>query len=111
MDNGIIITVNLPGRINRSVRHTQKQTVKIDISEVGARKPIWVSRKIKHTDRGDQKCYKKVRISGELIHEWTSNTVPFWSNKREWSKLSKKQRIISYVARYDEGFGVTFEEV
>lgn len=111
MDNGIIITINLPGRIAGSVRHTETQAVKLDISNLGAKKPTWVTRKIVHTDRGDQKCYKKLRVSGELVHEWTSNTVPFWENKKDWSKMSKQQRLVSYIVRFDEGFGVTFEVV
>lgn len=111
MKNGIIITTYFPGKIGGSVSHTEKQAVRTDLSKVGSKKPIWATVNILHSDRPLQKAYRKTKISGELIEEWTSGTVPFWSNKKEWSKFTKQQRLISYVSRYDEGYGVTFEEI
>jgi hypothetical protein len=109
--NGIIITTNLPGRIGGSVRHTSTQTVSILISKIGSSKPVWISREILHTDRPYQSCYKKVNISEEVVNDWISNTIPEWSNKKDWMKMSPKQRLISYVSTFDEGFGVTYEEL
>lgn len=111
MKNGIIITTYLPGRIGGSVSHTETQAVKIDVSNIGSKKPIWATVDILHNDRPLQKAYRKTRISGELVEEWISGTVPSWSTKKEWSKFTKQQRLISYVSRYDEGYGVTFEEI
>ena len=111
MNNGIIITTYFLGKIGGSVSHTEKQAVKTDISNAGSKKPLWSTVEILHNDRPLQKAYRKTRISEKLVEEWTSGTVPFWSNKKEWSKFTKQQRLISYVSRYDEGFGVTFEEV
>lgn len=111
MNNGIIITTFLPGKIGGSVSHTEKQTIKVDASEVGSKKPLWVSKEITHTDRSEQPCYKKLRVHEKIVQEWISNTVPFWHNKKEWFKMNKNQRLVSYVMRFDEGFGVIFEEV
>ena len=111
MKNGIIITTYFPGKIGGSVSHTETQAVRTDVSKVGSKKPILATVDILHSDRLSQKAYRKTRISGELIEEWTSGNAPFWSNKREWSKFTKQQRLVSYVSRYDEGHGVTFEEV
>ena len=111
MKNGIIITTYLLGRIGGSVSHTETQAVRTDVSKVNSKKPIWASVDILHSDRPIQKAYRRTRISGELVEEWTSGTVPFWSNKREWSKFTKQQRLVSYVNRYDEGHGVTLEEI
>ena len=111
MKNGIIITTYFLGKIGGSVSHTEKQAVRTDISEVGSKKPIWAMVDILHSDRPLQKAYRKTRISGDLIEAWTSGAVPFWSNKKEWAKFTKQQRLVSYVSRYDEGFGVSFEEV
>lgn len=111
MNNGIIITTFLPGRIGGSVRHTETQTIKYDSSEIGAKKPLWISVKITHTDRPRQSCYEKLHISEEVVKSWISDTIPFWSSKKEWLRMSKEQRLVSYVSRFDEGFGVTFEEL
>jgi len=111
MDNGIIITTFLQGKIGGSVRHTETQTIRFDNSEVGASKPMWINRKIIHNDRPEQKCYKKLKISSELVADWVSSNVPFWSNKKEWSRMNTTQRLSSYVSRFDEGFGVNYEEI
>ena len=111
MENGIVITTILQGKIGGSVSHTETQTVSVDISELGSKKPVWVSRQITHSDRGEQKCYSRLRISEKIVKEWISDNPPFWANKREWSKMNRNQRLASYVVRFDEGFGVTFEEI
>lgn len=109
MNNGIIITIDLPGKIGSSVSHTEKQTVRLDVAKIGSKKPVWINKQILHSDRPYQKCYKKINISSDVIQEWVSDTVPFWSTKKEWSGLSENQRLASYIVRFDEGYGVSFE--
>lgn len=111
MDNGIIITTFLQGKIGGSVRHTETQTIRFDNSELGSNKPMWINKKIIHNDRSEQKCYKKLKISPEIVSGWVSNTIPFWSDKKEWSRMNTSQRLLSYVNRFDEGFGVIYEEI
>ncbi len=107
--NGIIITTNLPGRIGGSVSHTSTQAVTINVAQ--GNKSTKITREILHTDRPYQSCYKKVNISEEVVNDWISNTIPKWSNKKDWMKMSPVQRLISYVSTFDEGFGVTYEEL
>jgi predicted type IV restriction endonuclease len=109
--NGIIITINLPGRIGGSVSHTSTQAMTIEVFKSGNSKPVRITREILHTDRSYQVCYKKTQISEEVVNSWISNTIPEWSNKKDWSKMSSKQRLVSYVSRFDEGYGVNFEEL
>lgn len=109
MENGIILTINLPGRIGGSVRHTETQTVKVQVIHKG--KVIWVSRKIVHNDRGEQNCVKKTWISAEVVNDWMSDSIPSFSNKKEWAKLTKQQRLVEYVSRFDEGYGISVESI
>lgn len=110
MINGIIITTNLLGRIGGSVRHTETQAVRVDSSKPG-QKPKFETKTILHSDRKESECTRKTRIDPEILEDWASDAVPFWENKRNWQKFSKLQRIASYISRWDEGYGVTFEEV
>lgn len=111
MNNGIIITIVLPGKIGGSVSHTEKQTMKVEVSKIGSKKPIWINKEILHSDRTYQECYKKINISGEVVNDWMSDTVPFWSSKKDWASMSANQRLISYIARFDEGYGVSVESI
>ena len=109
MNNGLVITIKLLGRINGSVRHTETQTIRTSTTVKG--KKQFENVKILHTDRGNQECVQKINISPEVVDFWTSNSNPFWVNTRDWKRMNKNQRIESYVARFDEGYGVSFELV
>lgn len=105
----ILITVNLQGRINGSVKHADKQEVKVDISKVSDKFPKFIVKKIKHTDRGISPCVKKIKITEDILQYWQSNNCPYWEKSNHWKVLNKKQRIESYIKRFDEGFGVTYQ--
>lgn len=104
----ILITVNLQGRINGCVKHTTKQEVRVDISKPEDKFPKFINKKILHTDRGDSVCTKKLKIDESILKIWT-NECPSWEKIGHWKVLSKNQRINSYVKRFDEGFGVTWQ--
>lgn len=111
MNNGIIITVNLPGRLEGSVRHTETQTIKTDISPEGSRKPIWATKEITHTDRKQSDCYLKVNISEEVVDSWTGGKPPYHVKARDWQKYGRNKKIAAYVAEFDRGYGVDFSSI
>jgi hypothetical protein len=103
--NGIIIIINLPGTIGAPVKHKdwQKNTVKIEGGTL--------TRNIFHTDREIKECYKRLPISDTVLEGWVSDTVPSWEEARRWKRMSRSQRIISYVKEFDEGYGVSFDYI
>lgn len=110
-NNGLIITVYLPGRLEGSVRHTETQSFKTDISPVGAKRPVWGNVEIVHNDRRDSQCYLKVNISEEVLSQWLGGKPPYHVKSRDWQKYGKMKKIAAYVAEFDRGYGVEFSEV
>lgn len=110
MENGLTITVNLPGRIGGSVRHTETQAVKANVSTPG-KKAIWKDVDINHTDRPEQDAYLKINISPEVLQGWVGSKPPHPIKPRDWQKYSRNKKIAAYVADFDRGFGVTFDMV
>lgn len=108
MDSGILITVNLLGKIGPRVKHTTKQIYSADISPIGG-KPEYMTRKIEHTDRGNLSATREMNISPDVVRYWQSSECPSWSGPKTWKKLTSEQRIQAYVARFDEGYGVSYE--
>lgn len=108
MDSGILITVNLLGKIGPRVKHTTKQVYSVDVSPLGG-KPEFMTRKIKHTNRVNLPATRKLNISPEVVQYWQSSECPFWAKPHIWKKLSKNQRVAAYVATFDEGYGVNYE--
>lgn len=108
MDSGIVITVNLPGKIGPRVKHTTKQVYTADVTPLGG-KPEHMTRKIKHTNRVNLPAARKINISGEVVQFWQNSDCPFWARPHVWKKLNKTQKLQAYVATFDEGYGATYE--
>ncbi len=104
----ILITINLQGQINGCVKHTTKQEVKVNTAKVGDKFSKIVTKKILHTDRKDSLCVKKIKIDEKILNIWAIE-CPAWEKPSWWKNLKKKQRIESYVKRFDEGFGVSYQ--
>ncbi len=105
----ILITVKLQGRINGCVKHTTKQEVKVDISNPKDKFPKFINKKILHTDRGSNPCVKKIKINENILSGWLHGECPSWEKPSKWKVMNKKQRLESYVNRFDEGFGVSYQ--
>ena len=100
---GIIITIGQQGALGGPKQHTDT----IEYQErVGAN---LLTRRMRFNERDRMKCLKKTVIQGNVVDFWMSNNVPEWSDKREWLRMSKKDRLHAYVSRFDEGYGVAFE--
>lgn len=108
MESGILLTVNLPGRVIGCVKHTTKQTVTVDVTPLGVRYPEMMTRKIKHSDREMSVCTRKLHISSEVVLGWQTGECPHWVKPTHWKTMNKKQRLESHVNRFDEGFGVSY---
>lgn len=108
-DSGILITVNLLGQLSPRVAHTTKEVVSVNITPIGSNKSKVITRKIAHTSRIPTPCTKEVQITPNILAYWESSNCPVWSNLSTWKKMNKKQRVESYVSRFDEGYGVKYE--
>ena len=104
MMKGLLVTVYLQGAIGGNVAHTtkQKSTVKLSKGES-------MTRTILHTDRTYQECCKVITISDNVLKDWESNMTPSWENDRKWKKMTKGQRVQSYLDGFDEGYGISYE--
>lgn len=104
--DSIIITVNLPGIIEGNVKHVgfQKHTALLSEDEGGS-----ITKMIKHTDRKELPSARIMPVSAAVVTGWTQGDCPFWEEARNWRKMSPVQKVISHVARFDEGNGVGFE--
>ena len=109
MNSGILLTVNLSGKIGGPVKHVDKQNVTIDIAPIGSKFPEWVSRKITHTDRPMTECCRKCTISEDIVRSWGNADCPYWERPAVWKGYSKNQKIAAFLSRYDEGFGISYE--
>lgn len=111
MGLGVLLTINLKGNLSGFKKHVDNQIVTVDVSEVGAKHPNFISRKIKHSDRYPSECVRKVRVSEEVVNEWNKPDCPHWEKPAQWKSMSKDQRFKSHINRYDEGFGVKYDFV
>ena len=102
--SGMILTINLEGSIGGFVKHKDLQKVTVQLS-----KQETVSKTIKHTNRSMLECSKVMHISEEVIEHWEGETCPQWEEPRKWKKISKSQRLFSYLEGFDEGFDFSFE--
>lgn len=109
MISAILLTVNLKGELLGQVRHTTEQSYTIDQSPVGSKYSDFVTRKILHTNRETQKCYKKVTIPENIVTSWACGDCPQWEKPSVWKDMLPEKRIDSHLRRYDEGFGFSFE--
>ena len=101
--NGIILIVNLPGKLGQSVVKTEP--VKVRNGE------HVLIKNIEFLGREEQKCVRKTNISEEVVNGWTSNKAPNFVKDFLWRNMSKPQRLKAWVERFDEGYGVSFQEL
>lgn len=109
MDSGVFVTINLKGHISGPIKHTDKQLVTVDVSTAKDKYPVYVSRKIQHNDRPQTKCFRKVRISEEVVDFWAHSECPHWEKAGAWKGMKPIQKIESFINNFDEGYGVSYE--
>ena len=103
MSNGIVLTVNLQGRLGKA---TEKQEV------VNVRRgEIVLVKTITYLGREESKCVRKTNISGGVVDGWVGGKSPFFIKEFIWKNMSKPQRLKAWVERFDEGFGVSYQEL
>lgn len=100
---GIIITVNLVGQIKPSVK-SEIETKFTD--EEGKLVSI-------HKNAEISKCTRKIRISKSTVISWQEDTknVPNGISETRWKKLLSSDRFRYIINSYDEGYGVSYEQV
>lgn len=103
-----ILTINLKGQVIGPVKHTDKQVVSVDATPFGSKSKEYVTKKIKHNDRVQTICTRKLKLSAETVSSFQSGECPFWEKPYRWLKMSKIQRLESHLNRYDEGYGISY---
>lgn len=103
MVNGIILTVNLQGKLG-----SQKRVIELVETRKG---DAIITKKIDRIVREPLPCVRKTNISGEVVSAWISGRAPFFVKEFIWKNMSKKQRLAAYIQRFDEGLGVNFQEL
>ena len=103
MSNGIVLTVNLQGRLGKA---TEKQEV------VNVRRgEIVLAKTISYKSKEEHRCVRKTNISGEVVDSWIKGKAPHFIKEFLWKNMSKPQRLKAWVERFDEGYGVTYQEL
>lgn len=105
----IILTINLKGRIGGPQKHETYQTVTVDATPIKSRNSVIINKSILHTDREETTCVRKIKISSDVVRSYQSESAPHWVKNREWLRMSKNQRLLSHLSRFDEGYGYTYE--
>jgi hypothetical protein len=101
--NGIILTVNLQGRLSNPVEKEASVSIRN-----GA---MLLSKTIKYKGKEESKCVRKTNISEEVVNAWIGSKSPFFIKDFLWKNMSKTQRLRAWVDRFDEGFGVSYQEL
>ena len=103
MSNGIVLIVNLQGKLGKSI---EKQEV------VNVRKgEIVLTKTISYKAKEEQKCVRKTNISSEVVDSWIKGKAPHFIKEFLWKNMSKTQRLKAWIDRFDEGFGVSYQEL
>ena len=103
MNNGIVLTVNLVGKLGANVIREQEIQVRHGES--------LLTKHITYLGKEETKCVRKTNISEEVIKGWIGNKSPFFVKEFIWKNMSKTQRLKAWVERFDEGFGVSYQEL
>lgn len=103
MNNGIVLTVNLVGRLGTNV--IREQDIQVRHGE------SLLTKHITYLGKEETKCVRKTNISEEVIKGWIGNKSPFFVKEFIWKNMSKTQRLKAWVERFDEGFGVSYQEL
>lgn len=111
MSSQILLSINLQGEIGGCVQSVDTQTVTVNATPQGSKTPLFITKKILHTDRIDTRCYRYLTIQPEVVESWESAESPYWANSQIWKKLTKKQRVAATIKRFDEGYGVSYSVI
>ena len=103
MSNGIVLTVNLVGTLGKNI--IKEENVQNRHGE------LLITKHIAYLGKEESKCVRKTNISGEVINGWIGGKSPFFIKEFIWKNMSKPQRLKAWVERFDEGFGVNYQEL
>ena len=103
MNNGIVLTVNLVGRLGSAI--AKEQDIQVRHGE------SLLTKHISYLGKEESKCVRKTNISGEVVDSWISGKAPHFIKEFLWKNMSKSQRLKVWVERFDEGFGVNYQEL
>lgn len=102
--SGLILTVNLLGAIDGPKKHVDHQKLTVQLGPGDS-----VSRNVLHNNRRPQECTRVTTISSEVVFSWENGDCPIWESPGSWRKMTKAQRLYSYLGAFDEGYGFSFE--
>ena len=103
MNNGIVLTVNLVGRLGSPIG--KEEDVNVRHGE------YLLTKHIAYLGKEESKCVRKTNISEEVVNGWVGSKSPFFIKEFIWKNMSKPQRLKAWIERFDEGFGVSYQEL
>jgi hypothetical protein len=103
MSNGIVLTVNLVGKLGKSI--IKEENVQNRHGE------LLITKHIAYLGKEESKCVRKTNIAGEVVDGWIGGKSPFFIKEFIWKNMSKPQRLKAWIERFDEGFGVQYQEL
>lgn len=103
MNNGIVLTVNLLGALGKNV--IKEENIQHRHGE------SLLTKHVTYLGKEESKCVRKMNIHEEVILGWVGSKSPFFIKEFIWKNMSKQQRLKAWVERFDEGYGVTYQEL
>lgn len=105
--DSILLTVKLAGIIGGPVKHTNRQSHTITLSQAEGGS---LTKMITHSDRKTTEACRISTISGDYVKTWVGqDNCPHWEKAKDWKKMSQTKQIESHLMRFDEGFGIEYE--
>lgn len=103
MNNGIILTVNLVGALGKNIIKEE------DVQQRHGESLL--TKHIAYRGKEESKCVRKTHIAEEVINDWVKGKSPFFIKEFIWKNMSRQQKLKVFVERFDEGRGVSFQEL
>lgn len=103
MSNGIVLTVNLVGRLGKNI--IKEEDVQQRHGET------LLTKHIAYSGKEESKCVRKINISEDVVNGWVDNKSPFFIKESLWKNMTKAQRLNVQIERFNEGFGVSYQEL
>ena len=103
MNNGIVLTVNLVGTLGKNI--IKEENVQNRHGE------LLITKHITYLGKEESKCVRKTNISGEVVDGWISGKSPFFIKEFIWKNMIFFFFLKAWGERFDEGYGVAFQEL
>ncbi len=97
------------GEIEGRIPHLTRQRHTVLLSEEFGGS---MNRNILHSDRIPTKACRIFTVAAEHVTSWVrKDQCPEWEKPEHWANKTREQRLLSHLRRFDEGYGVSYEDL